>query len=314
MTVSHKPKEDNTPQVRRVTLLGMCVNILLTVSKFVAGILGNSRALVADAIHSLSDLSTDFAILVGSRYWNRPPDEDHPYGHRRIETLVSIAIGLVLASVGVFLALEAIDALREQKSSSPAPIAAAMALFSIIAKECLYRYTLNVGKRIKSSATIANAWHHRSDAVSSIPVLIAISVSYFFPNLFFLDSVGAILVSLFILQAAFHIAKPGIFEIIDKGASREIENKLRSIVHSVQEVRNVHELRTRYSGGALHVDLHIVLSPKITLQEAHSIGDRVRDLFLDSDLDIHEVLIHLDPRDDSQEDAEIAGKVDVSLN
>jgi cation diffusion facilitator family transporter len=214
----------------------------------------------------------------------------------------------VLASVGVLLALEAIEALREQKTSSPAPIAAAVALISVIVKEWLYRYTLKIGKRIKSSATIANAWHHRSDAISSMPVLIAISVSYFFPNLFFLDAVGAILVSIFILQAAFQIAKPGISEITDKGASREIESKLLNLAKSVTEVRNVHELRTRYSGGVLYVDLHIVLSPKITLQEAHLIGDKVRDLLLHCDLDVHEALVHLDPRDDSQEDAEIAGK------
>jgi cation diffusion facilitator family transporter len=286
----------------------MYANIFLTVSKFAVGILGNSRALVADAIHSLSDLITDFAILIGSRYWSRPPDEDHPYGHRRIETLVSIAIGMVLASVGVGLALEAVEALRSQKSSSPAPIAAAVALVSVIVKECLYRYTLKIGRRIKSSATIANAWHHRSDAISSIPVLVAISASYFFPNLFFLDAVGAILVSIFILQAAFHIAKPGISEITDKGASREIETELQSLARSVLEVRNVHELRTRYSGGSLYVDLHLVLSPKITLQKAHSIGNEVRDLILSSGLDVQEVLVHLDPCDDSEEDAEIAVK------
>jgi divalent metal cation (Fe/Co/Zn/Cd) transporter len=141
-------------------------------------------------------------------------------------------------------------------------------------------------------------------------VLIAISVSYFFLNLFFLDAVGAILVSIFILQAAFQIAKPGIAEITDKGASREIESKLLNLAKSISEVRNVHELRTRYSGGVLYVDLHIVLSPKITLQEAHLIGNKVRDLLLHCDLDVHEALVHLDPCDDSQEDAEIAGKIE----
>jgi cation diffusion facilitator family transporter len=304
MFIHQKPIENNTAQVRNVTLLGMYANIFLTVSKFITGILGNSRALVADAIHSLSDLSTDIIILIGSKYWSRPPDKDHPYGHRRIETLVSIAIGLLLASVGVLLVVEAVEALREGKSSSPAPIAAVVVLISMIVKEWLYHYTLKIGKRIKSSATIANAWHHRSDAISSIPVVLAVSASYFFPNLFFLDSVGAILVAIFILQAAFHIAKPGIFEMIDGGASKEIEDKLYGIARSVPEVHSVHELRTRYSGGALYVDLHLVLSPKISLQEAHSIGNKVRDLFLSAGLDILEVLIHLDPHDDSEEDAE----------
>jgi cation diffusion facilitator family transporter len=307
MAVLSKRKEDNSVEVRKVTLLGMGVNIFLTVTKFTAGILGNSRALVADAIHSLSDLSTDIAIIIGSRYWNQPPDMEHPYGHRRIETLISIAIGLVLASVGVFLALDAIEALHERKSSSPTLIAAAMALVSIVIKEWLYHYTLSVGKRIKSSATVANAWHHRSDAVSSIPVLVAILVSYTFPQLFFLDAVGAVLVSVFILQAAFSIAWPGISEIIDKGASKEIDAQLMNMALTVPEVKGVHNLRTRYSGGSLCVDMHIVLTPNITLHNAHIIGNSVRDSFLASDLDILEVLIHLDPRDDHEEDEQIAG-------
>ena len=295
-------------EVRNVTLVGMGVNIFLTISKFLAGIFGNSRALVADAIHSLSDLSTDLAILIGSHFWNQPPDVEHPYGHRRIETLISVAIGLVLASVGVFLALDAIKSLSgEHKSSSPTLIAAVMAFVSIVIKEWLYHYTLGIGKRNKSSATIANAWHHRSDALSSIPVLVAILVSYVFPQWFFLDAVGAILVSIFILQAAFHIASPGISEIIDRGASKEIDDRLMNMALAVPEVKSVHNLRTRYSGGSLYVDMHIVLTPSITLYNAHLISNKVRDSFLASDLNIMEVLIHLDPLDDHEEDEKITG-------
>jgi len=306
-----KQKEDSTTEVRRVTLIGMFVNVFLIVLKFVFGILGNSRALIADAFHSASDFSTDIAILIGSHFWHRPPDSDHPYGHRRIETLMSIAIGLVLASVGVFLAFEAISDLQKGERNSPTLIAAVAAFISIVLKEWLFRYTLSVGRRIKSSATKANAWHHRSDAISSIPVLVAIFVSYSFPQLFFLDAIAAILVSVFILQAAFKIAWPGISEIIDRGASREVEEKLRGMAMAVPEVKSVHELRTRYSGGSLHVDLHIVLSPRIHLQKAHDISNQVRDTFLASGLDILEVLIHLDPRDDSEEDAEIKSELMV---
>jgi len=293
-------------EVRKVALLGMGINIFLSIFKFIAGIFGNSRALVADAIHSLSDLSTDVAILIGSRFWSQPPDVEHPYGHRRIETLISVAIGLVLASVGVLLAIDAIGSLSGQrKSNSPTLIAAVMAFVSIVVKEWLYRYTLSVGKRIKSSATVANAWHHRSDALSSIPVLLAILVSYVFPQWFFLDAVGAIFVSLFILQAAFQIAWPGISEIIDRGASKEIDDKLMNMALAIPEVKSVHNLRTRYMGGSLCVDMHIVLTPSITLHNAHLIGNRVRDSLMASDLDIIEVLIHLDPHDDHEEDEKI---------
>jgi len=310
MSVLHKAIENSATEVRKVTLLGMGINIFLTISKFIAGIFGNSRALVADAIHSLSDLSTDIAILIGSRYWNLPPDVEHPYGHRRIETLISVAIGLVLAFVGVALTLEAIESLGgEHKSDPPTLVAAVMAFVSIIVKEWLYHYTLRVGKRLKSSATLANAWHHRSDAISSIPVLVAILASYAFPQWFFLDAVGAILVSIFILQAAFHIAWPGISEIIDRGASKEVKGKLMNMALAIPEVKSVHNLRTRYSGGSLRVDMHIVLTPSITLHKAHQIGDRVRDSFLASDLGIIEVLIHLDPRDDHEEDERITEKL-----
>jgi len=305
--VQHKTKEDSTIEVRKVTLVGMFINIFLVAFKFVVGVLGNSRALVADAIHSASDLSTDIAILIGSRYWNQPPDIDHPYGHRRIETLISMAIGLVLASVGVFLVYDAIKALHDGKQSSPTLMAAVVAFISIVIKEALYRYTLSVGKRIKSPATIANAWHHRSDAISSIPVVVAVLVSHAFPQLFFLDSIGAILVSVFILRAAFQIAWPGISEVIDKGVDKEINSKLKNMALETPEVKSVHNLRTRYSGGSLSIDMHLVLSPKITLHEAHTISNKVRDYFLASELDIMEVLIHLDPHDDSEEDAELAG-------
>jgi len=299
--------------VRKVTLLGMGINIFLSIFKFIAGVLGNSRALVADAIHSLSDLSTDVAILIGSYFWNQPPDKEHPYGHRRIETLISIAIGLVLASVGVLLALEAIGSLSGKRESGPPKlVAAVMAFVSIMVKEWLYRYTLKIGKRLKSSATVANAWHHRSDALSSIPVLVAILVSYVFPQLFFLDAVGAILVSLFILQAAFQIAKPGILEIIDRGASKEIDEKIKNIALTVSEVKSIHKLRTRYMGGSLCVDMHIVLTPSITLYNAHLIGNQVRDSLIASNLDIIEVLIHLDPHDDHEEDEKITEQLAAS--
>jgi len=293
-------------EVRKVALLGMVINIFLSIFKFIAGVFGNSRALVADAIHSFSDLSTDIAILIGSHFWSQPPDVEHPYGHRRIETLISVAIGLVLASVGVLLALDAIKSLSgERSSSSPTLVAAVMALVSIVVKEWLYRYTLKMGKQLKSSATVANAWHHRSDALSSIPVLVAVLASYVFPDWYFLDAVGAIFVSMFILQAAFHIAWPGISEIIDKGASKEIDDKLMNMALAIPEVKSVHNLRTRYMGGSLCVDMHIVLTPTITLHNAHLISNRVRDSLIDSDLDIIEVLIHLDPHDDHEEDDRI---------
>ena len=295
---SAKLAESNAEGVRAVTWTGLWINVVLTLAKLVAGILAGSRALVADSIHSLSDFSTDLAVIVGSHFWSQPPDADHPYGHRRIETLVSIAIGIALASVGVFLVIDAVSSLRSGSVSHPGWLAAVVAVVSIISKEWLYRYTLAKGRELKSSAVMANAWHHRSDAVSSLPVLVAVVLARLFPGLSFIDALGAIVVAAFILQAAYAIAWPGITEMIDRGASLEIHRDLEQKALTVTGVHSVHELRTRFAGSALYVDLHVVLAPEMRLDEAHAIGDRVRDALLLADHNVVDVLVHLDPGDD----------------
>lgn len=297
----HAPTSDsynNSRQVRFVTWVGLIVNIILAMAKLIAGVMSHSRALVADAIHSLSDFGTDIAVLVGSHYWNQPPDKEHPYGHRRIETLISIGIGLALGTVGVLLILDAIESIQKPAGPPPGWVAAWVAIASILFKELLYRYTHHVGRQIKSMALTANAWHHRSDAVSSIPVLIAVLFSKIFPQLTFLDAIGAVVVGAFILRAAFQIAWPGISEVMDHGASLEVNNRLQTLAQSIPGVRGVHDLRTRYSGSALQVDLHIELRPDMSLLEAHTIGDQVRDALKQSDLHVLDVLVHLDPYND----------------
>ncbi|MBO7513893.1 MAG: cation transporter, partial [Fibrobacter sp.] len=164
-------KKDDSSEVRRVTWVGLGWNVVLSVGKFFAGYFGGSQALIADAIHSASDFITDIAIIVGSRFWNSPPDAEHPYGHRRFETLISVGIGLAVCAVGIGLGYNAVVALKNGEQSHPEWIAAIMAAVSIIVKEALFRYTRAKGRAIRSEAVEANAWHHRSDAYSSIPVL-----------------------------------------------------------------------------------------------------------------------------------------------
>jgi len=283
--------------VRRVTWIGFFINIFLSALKFAAGYFGRSQALIADAIHSLTDTTTDFAVIAGSHYWSRPPDENHPYGHRRLETLVTVFIGLVLAGAGVGIGWEAVSSLHEKHSGSPGWIALWAALASILVKEALYRWTAAVSKEVKSPAIAANAWHHRSDAISSIPVLIAVAGALISPSWSFLDHVGAVVVSIFILHAALRITWPGISELIDAGAPEEIQKKIKKIACHHQGVREVHKVRTRYISSSIQVDMHIVVAGSITVRDGHAIADDVEARIIAGIPEVVDVVIHVDPPD-----------------
>jgi cation diffusion facilitator family transporter len=297
LKISAQVESARERQVRRATWIGFFINIFLSALKFAAGYFGRSQALIADAIHSLTDTATDFAIIAGSHYWSQPPDENHPYGHRRLETLVTVFIGLVLAGAGVGIGWEAISNLHEKHSAPPGWIALWAALASILVKETLYRWTAAVGKEIKSPAMAANAWHHRSDAISSVPVLIAVAGALIFPSWSFLDHVGAVVVSIFILHAAMRIIWPGISELIDAGAPEEIQKKIREIACNHQGVREVHKVRTRYISASIQVDMHIVVAGSITVREGHAIADNVEAQIIAGIPEVVDVVIHVDPPD-----------------
>ncbi len=220
-TDSGQADELQVKQVRLVTWVGMLVNIGLSGFKIAAGYFGSSQAIVADGVHSLSDTTTDLAVLIGVRYWTAPPDRDHPHGHRRIETVITMLIGFVLAGVALGLGYNAIITIQVQHDP-PKLIALVAALVSIVSKEVLYQWTVLVGKQAKSSAVIANAWHHRSDGLSSIPAALAVGGALLYPDWYFLDHVGAILVSMFIINAAWKISWPALKQLTDTGASPEV--------------------------------------------------------------------------------------------
>ena len=281
--------------VRKVTWVGLWVNLFLAAIKFIAGIYGKSQALVADAIHSLTDLTTDIAVIAGSHYWSLPPDENHPYGHRRLETLVTVFIGVVLIAAGIGIGWKAISALQEKHASPPGWIAVAAALASIVCKESIYRWTAMTGRRVKSAALAANAWHHRTDAFSSIPVLIAVAGARVFPSWSFLDHLGAVIVSIFILHASIKIIWPGISELIDVGAPTETRKKIRDIALKNDSVLQVHDIRTRYISSGIQVDLHIVVDGLITVRQGHDIADDVKARIIDAIPEVLDVIVHVDP-------------------
>ncbi|UCD80612.1 MAG: cation transporter [Desulfobacterales bacterium] len=287
--------------VRKVTWIGLIINIFLSALKFAAGYVGRSQALIADAIHSLTDTTTDIAVIAGSHYWSLPPDDCHPYGHRRLETLITVFIGLMLTAAAIGIGWQAIATLHEKEASPPGWIALGAALVSILVKEALYRWTATAGKRIKSPALAANAWHHRSDAISSLPVLVAVGGAFIFPSWSFLDHVGAVIVSIFILHAAMKIIWPGLTELIDTGAPEEIQKMIAEIACSHRGVRQVHKVRTRYISSSIQVDMHIVVDGSITVREGHTIADEVESHIMSEIPEVLEVVMHVDPPDVPEE-------------
>jgi len=245
------------------------------------------------------DIFTSLALIVGSKYWNAPPDSDHPYGHRRIETIMSMGVGLIVGLVGISITWNAISSLRSGAHNHPTMLALAGAVVSVISKELLFQWSVREGKKIKSMAVVANAWHHRSDAISSIPVVVAVGCAQFFPAWNFLDALGALVAAAFILKASKDIIWPALREIADTGASEETVQSIHDLAASVPGVRSIHALRTRFVGSSIQVDLHIVVDPRISVLKGHQIGDAVTDLLKEKGPEVVEVLVHLDPRDDS---------------
>lgn len=292
------PEKETVETVRRVTYAGMAVNVVIALLKGVAGVACSSQALLADAVHSLSDLVTDFAVVLGVRYWAAPADERHPYGHGKIEAVVAVAIGIALAAVafgiGRNAALRLLDVAGGGDSPAPGALAFLIAVVSIAAKEAVYRRTLAVARRIHSTALKANAWHHRSDAISSVPVALALAVSYFAPSLGWVDSVGALVVAVFILDAAWGIVRPAVEELTDAempGKSAAVER----IALGVKGVESCHHVRTRRYGAAFEADLHIHVDAALSVAEGHAIGHAVSDALLASDLGVIDAVVHVEP-------------------
>ena len=288
--------DDASPHIRRVTWAGLWANLALAAAKFAGGVYGSSQAVIADAVHSVSDISTDAAILIGVHYWNKPADESHPHGHRRIETLVTLGIGVVLIAVATGMIWNAVKGLHADGNPPPRRIALAVALLSIVTKEVLYRWTTAVGRRYKAGALLANAWHHRSDALSSIPAAVAVAGAAISPAWAFLDPVGAIVVSLLIYQAGYRIVRPAFSKLIDTSVSDEELQQMQRITEGTPGVIRAHRIRTRYSGCSnLDVDLHVEVDPDMTVYRGHEISEAVKRRLLEEGPGIVDVVVHLEP-------------------
>ncbi len=288
--------QDQLTQIRRVTVVGALVNLFLTIIKIFVGLSSSSMSLVADGIHSLSDLATDAAIWIGVRFWSAPPDKNHPYGHGRYETLINLFIAGVLGFVGSGIGWRAIfSIISGTPSSRPEWNVFYIAIISIVAKELLFRWTFKKGKENKSAALTTNAWHHRSDALSSMPVAIAIIGEMIYPAFHYYDQIAAITVTILLLHATWRLAKPSIFEIMEATPNPALNTRIREMSKSITGINNVHSVRCRKLGGEILVDMHMDVDPNMTVFASHELTRLFHDRVIQEIPEITNTLIHVEP-------------------
>jgi cation diffusion facilitator family transporter len=284
---------------RKATLLGLFVNAFLILLKFFAGIFGGSQALLADAVHSISDLFTDAVVLLGIKIGRKPPDKEHHFGHARIETLASAIVGLALIGTAVYLGIDAALNIHRHTEYHPTGIALIGAGVSIALKEALYRYTVLIGRRIKSQLIVANAWHHRSDALSSVAVLLGVAGTLINPSWHILDAFAALIVSFFIIKVGFDILRKTLREFTDTAPRPEIIEKLMQLSRAVDGVMDAHDLRVRTSGGFYQAEIHIVVDGQLTVVQGHRIAKTVEHCLTEEMDELDRVIVHVDPAGES---------------
>ncbi len=290
-------------QIYKVTLVGSIGNAVLVLFKFVAGVLGHSAAMVADAFHSLSDFVTDIIVLVFVRVSARPQDKSHDYGHGKFETLASLFISLALFGAAVAIIVSGAQKLAAwlggAELASPGRLALLAALISIVAKEAMFRYTLRKGRELDSSALKANAWHHRSDALSSVGAAIGIGGAVLFGGRWtVLDPLASIVVGAMLIKAAWDIMRPSLGELTDESLPEKVENEILEILQSFSEVSEPHNLRTRRIGSRIAIEAHIRMDGTMTLQQAHGLSSAIEKALKDRFGADTIVTLHMEPRKD----------------
>lgn len=292
-------------QITRVTLIGSIVNLILTAIKIIAGVVGKSGAMIADGIHSLSDLASDIVVLIFVPIAGKAKDKDHQYGHGKFETLATLVVSLILMVVAIRLvassAKSIISALSGNILPKPGYIALAAAIISIVSKEILYQYTALVARRTDSSVCKANAWHHRSDALSSIGSLLGIGGAVILGNKWtILDPVAAVIIGLMILFVAIKMAKAPIEELMEKSLDEKTEKEITDIILATEGVQNMHNLKTRRNGQSKIIDCHIRVKRTISIVEAHDIATNVEKNLKQKFGNETQTSIHIEPEKEPQ--------------
>ncbi|MGB5177393.1 MAG: cation diffusion facilitator family transporter [Gammaproteobacteria bacterium] len=283
--------------IRKVTLVGAVLDLVLGVAKIIVGVIASSQALIADGIHSLSDLATDFLVLFAAKHAHRQADDEHPYGHGRIETVATVVLGVSLVAVAVGISYDAIRRLMAPELLlHPGWLALLVAVISVLSKELIYQYTARAARRLRSKMLHANAWHSRSDAISSIIVVIGVVATMLgYPSF---DALAAVAVALMVARIGWELLWKSLQELIDTALDPERVEAIRESIMAVDGVRTCHMLRTRHSGSDALVDVHILVDPVLSVSEGHQIGEAVRWRLLKTIDDVSDVTVHIDPEDD----------------
>lgn len=296
---------DKGEKARKATVISFVINSILSIGKFAVGVLGKSGAMVADAIHSMSDLVTDVIVFISLKINQKPADAKHNYGHGKVETVATVLVSIALFIAGFSIGRDGLEDLigffKGEISGSPALIVVIVAAASMIVKEILFRYTIFMGKSIGSDILIANAWHHRSDALSSLGVLIGVGGAYILGSKFsFLDSVAQIIVCLFIFRAAYKILIPNLSQLADAAIDEDEIEKIKNMLDNNEHIRDYHHLRTRHVGSLHAVDVHILVNQMLNISDAHDISSII-------ECEIHNLLgeecfvsIHIEPYNDEE--------------
>ena len=288
-------------EIYKVTIVGALANVTLLIFKFVAGIISNSAAMIADAVHSLSDFITDVVVIVFVKISSKPQDKSHDYGHGKFETLATLIIGIALLFIGLMILYNGASATYRciwlgEELHRPGMIAFWAAIFSIILKEAVYQYTVFKGKNLNSQAVIANAWHHRSDAFSSIVTAVGIGGAIFLGDKWVvLDPIAAIVVSVFIINVSLKIIIKSINELLEKSLPDEIENEIIKVAESFDMVKDVHDLRTRRIGNNIAIEMHLLMDGNLSLQCTHNTTELIESELRKKYGEHTHIAIHVEP-------------------
>lgn len=290
----------NKKQIYIATWIGIIVNTLLAVLKAVGGVLSGSKALLADALHSASDIVGSVVILFAVRIANKPPDKEHPYGHGKAENIASIIIALLLITVGIQISISSSKVFFGETPTAPGTLALIIIAISILIKEILFQYKFRLGTKYNSSALISEAWHHRSDSLSSLAALIGIGAAilgnkYDIGFLVYGDAVAGIIVSIIVIKVGYDLAKESSVIILEKVLSDEETEKYKQTALSVEGIDNINKLLARTHGSYIIIDLIIKVDPDLSVQEGHDIGKNVKEKLIETHPEIDNVLIHLNP-------------------
>lgn len=291
------PKALRRDETQRVTVVGALINFFLSVFKLIGGILGQSQALIADGIHSLSDLASDALIWWAAQHASEAPDAEHPYGHGRFETAATLGLGAILVLIAGGIMIDAIERLLEsERLFRPERFALYIAAVSVLIKEGMYWYTVRVARQIRSEMLKANAWHHRSDAISSVVVLVGVGGTLLgYPGL---DAAAAVVVGIMVAKVGWDLGWGALQELVDASLEESTVKQIRSVIDRVPGVRSLHMLRTRRQGYEACADVHVLVHPWVSVSEGHMISNAVEQRIMDEIDEITDVTVHIDPEDD----------------